>query len=107
VFLVHRDRVAHAVSRVHFVPQTLGMQPPPQVSGGVQFPHWITWPQPSLVWPHVKPSSAHVDGKQGGAPHCAGMPPPPQDAPIGHAPQLIAWPQPSVKGPHWICGGQP
>jgi hypothetical protein len=73
----------------------------------MQFPQLITWPQPSFIWPQVKPRSVHVNGKQAGAPQCAGVPAPPQGSPKGHVPQVIAWPQPSVKGPHWICCGQP
>jgi hypothetical protein len=54
----------------HWIPisaQLLGVHPqvpaapaPPQVSGGVQVPHWRELPQPSSGVPQLNPSCAHV-----------------------------------------------
>jgi hypothetical protein len=43
-------------------PQTLGVPPPPHVSGAVHPPQSILPPQPSPAKPHVAPRSLHVSG---------------------------------------------
>jgi hypothetical protein len=48
------------VSGVHA--QTLGVPPPPQVSGAAQEPQSSVSPQPSAMVPQVAPCSAHVAG---------------------------------------------
>ncbi len=41
-------------------PQTLGVPPPPQVSGSVQVPHCRTSPQPSPIGPQLAATEAQV-----------------------------------------------
>src|SRR5206468_2232718 len=45
-------------------PHTLGVPPPPQVSGAKQVPQSIELPQPSPAGPQLKPKSAQVFGTQ-------------------------------------------
>jgi hypothetical protein len=40
------------------VPQTPGLPPPPQISGGVQLPQPMTPPQPSPAAPQLRRSKA-------------------------------------------------
>ena len=50
-------------------PHTLGVPPPPQVSGAAQLPQLIKPPQPSEMLPQFFPSAMHVVRVQGGAAH--------------------------------------
>lgn len=50
-------------------PHRLGVPPPPQVSGRVQWPQLIVLPQPSSMGPHVAPAAAQVVGLQGAKLH--------------------------------------
>jgi hypothetical protein len=45
-------------------PHTLGVPPPPHVSGETHVPHWIRLPQPSPAGPHVKPCWAQLSELQ-------------------------------------------
>jgi hypothetical protein len=54
-------------------PQTLGVPPPPQVSGAAQAPQLRRLPQPSPAGPHSTPRSAHVFGMQMGPPQTLGL----------------------------------
>src|SRR5438874_1751036 len=47
-------------------PHTLGVPPPPQVSGAVHMPQSSTPPQPSPTGPQLAPASAHVRAVQVG-----------------------------------------
>jgi len=82
------------------VPQTLGIPPPPQVSGAVHVPQLSELPQPSPWVPQFTASSAHVFGTQLDAtPHLLGAPPPPHVPASPQLPQLSWPPQPSPAGP--------
>lgn len=82
-------------------PQTLGVPPPPQVSGAVQLPHWRRPPQPSAMGPHEPSTSSQVFGTQSlPPPHRLGSPPPPQVVGMGQPPHSMSLPQPSGAGPH-------
>jgi len=89
------------VAGVHMTvwPQTLGMPPPPHVSGMVQVPQSSVPPQPSPCMPQLKPSAAQVVGVHA-VPHMLAVPPPPQVCPVGQPPQSTMPPQPSSTGPH-------
>ena len=41
------------------MPQRLG-PPPPQVSGALHVPHWMMFPQPSLIGPQLAFFDLHV-----------------------------------------------
>src|SRR5258708_5484519 len=73
-------------------PHTLGVPPPPRVSGGVQGPQFTVPPQPSPMKPQFAPTAAHVVGTHGlpstenESPHTLAMPPPPQICGAVHVP---------------------
>src|SRR5438067_1539279 len=80
-------------------PQTLGIPPPPHVSGALHLPQLSAFPQPSPAGPHVKPRLPQVAGVQVLVPHLPGPPPPHVSVPM-HGPQSRGPPQPSPAGPH-------
>jgi len=80
-------------------PHTLGVPPPPQLSGSSQVPHSSVAPQPSLCTPQATPSVAHDVGVQAFTPHLFCQPPP-QISPSGHVPHATVSPQPFGAMPH-------
>ncbi len=78
-------------------PQTFGVCPPPQVSGGLQVPHTSVPPHPSDTLPQVAPRSAQVFGLH---PQALGTSAPPQVSGAVQPPQSRITPQPSESLPH-------
>lgn len=73
-------------------PQTLGVPPPPQVSGTLQVPQLSWCPHPSSTVPQVAPRSAQVLAAH---PQMFGLPPPPQVCGLWQDPQSSNVPHPS------------
>jgi hypothetical protein len=66
------------------------------MSGALQVPHWITFPQPSPSGPQFEPISAQVLGLHGPVPpQTLKLPPPPHVSGAVHVPQSSSPPHPS------------
>ena len=85
-------------------PQTFGVVDPQTPPAAQVAPHWTRPPQPSAMYPQLKPrpaQSATVRGVHAFAPpQKLGMPPPPQMEGEGQIGQFVSPPQPSATGPH-------
>jgi hypothetical protein len=80
-------------------PQTLGVPPPPQMSGSAQgLQLSVTLPQPSGCGPHLPGKSLHVFAVHAAPPATAHLlgPPPPQNSGGLQPPQSMVSPQPSL-----------
>jgi hypothetical protein len=91
-------RPLHDVTGVH--PHTLGVPPPPHVSGDVHVPQLRFVPQPFDSEPQLSPTFAQV--VVGLHPQTFGAPEPPHESGAAQVPQLSVPPQPFAIEPQFF-----